>query len=122
MTSLFRISVLAIGGLIAGLVLAIPAASAEEPSAGERRTPVCFPHEELEGELKQSYNEKKLGHGVSGDGNLIEIFMSSAGNFTVIKTSPAGVSCIVDFGEGWRTIDPLETAQLKAPDAPQYSD
>ena len=47
--------------------------------------------------------------------------MSSAGNFTVIKTSPGGVSCIVDFGEGWQSIDDLETALL-APDAPQYSD
>ena len=117
MTSFLRISVLALGGLIAGLVLAVPAASAEE-----RRAPACFPHEKIEGELRQSYNEKKLGHGVSGDGNLVEIFMSSAGNFTVIKTNPSGVSCIVDFGEGWRTIDPLETAQLKAPEAPQYSE
>ncbi|HWA48318.1 MAG TPA: hypothetical protein VG742_08605 [Dongiaceae bacterium] len=122
MTSIFRISVLVGGGLLAALFLAVPAASAEGPPAEGRRTPVCFPHEQLEGELRQAYNEKKLGHGVSGDGNLIEIFMSSAGNFTVIKTSPAGVSCIVDFGEGWRTIDPLETAQLKALDAPQYSE
>jgi hypothetical protein len=118
---MLRISVLVGGGLVAALFLAVPAASAEQPS-GERQTPVCFPHEQLEGELRQAYNEKKLGHGVSGDGNLIEIFMSSAGNFTVIKTSPKGVSCIVDFGEGWRTIDPLETAQLKAPGAPQYSE
>jgi hypothetical protein len=117
MTFIFRISVLAVTGLLVSLLPAAPAAFAEE-----RRTPACFPHEQLEGQLRQSYNEKKLGHGVSGDGNLVEVFMSSAGNFTVIKTNPSGVSCIVDFGEGWRTIDPLETAQLKAPEAPQYSD
>jgi hypothetical protein len=102
------------GGLVAALALAVPAASAEE-----RRAPACFPHEELEGELRQAYNEKKLGHGISGDGNLVEIFMSSAGSFTVIKTSPAGVSCIVDFGEGWQSIDQLETALLSE-DAPQH--
>jgi hypothetical protein len=26
----------------------------------------------------------------------------------VIKTTPAGLSCVVDFGEGWQTLHQLE--------------
>jgi hypothetical protein len=114
----FRFSILAAASLVATL-LSTTVASAQSPE--RRGTPACLPHEQVEEQLHRTYNEKKIGHGVSGDGNLIEVFMSSAGNFTVIKTSPGGVSCIVDFGEGWQSIDELETA-LMAPDAPQYSE
>ena len=112
----FCFSILAAVSLVATLPTV---ASAQSPE--RRGTPACLPHEQAEQQLHRTYNEKKIGHGISGDGNLIEVFMSSAGSFTVIKTSPAGVSCIVDFGEGWQSIDELETALL-APDAPQYSE
>lgn len=117
MKFVFRFSILATAGLVATLPAAVASAQSHERRGG----PACLPHEQAEDQLRQTYNEKKIGHGISGDGNLIEVFMSSAGNFTVIKTSPAGVSCIVDFGEGWQSLDQLETAQLKAPEAPQYS-
>lgn len=47
--------------------------------------------------------------GISGDGNLVEIFASPRGTFTVVKTSPRGISCIVDFGDSWQTIPQLES-------------
>jgi hypothetical protein len=119
MRFIFRFSILAAVGAVA-ILLPVTGASAQAPERGA--APACLPHGQVEGQLRHTYNEKKLGSGVSGDGNLIEIYMSSAGNFTVIKTSPAGVSCIVDFGEGWQTIDHLETALLNAPEAPQYAD
>jgi hypothetical protein len=114
----FRFSIFVAAGLVAAL---LPAAVASAQSPERRESPACLPHEQAEDQLHRTYNEKKIGHGISGDGNLIEVFMSSAGSFTVIKTSPAGVSCIVDFGEGWQSIDDLETALL-APEAPQYSE
>ncbi len=109
MRFVLRFSILAVAGLVAAL---LPAAVASAQSPERRAAPACLPHEQVEEQLHRTYNEKKIGHGVSGDGNLIEVFMSSTGNFTVIKTSPAGVSCIVDFGEGWQSIDQLETALL----------
>ncbi len=107
MRFVLRFSILAVAGLVAAL---LPAAVASAQSPERRAAPACLP--QVEEQLHRTYNEKKIGHGVSGDGNLIEVFMSSTGNFTVIKTSPAGVSCIVDFGEGWQSIDQLETALL----------
>ncbi len=72
----------------------------------------CLPHAEIAAKLLSDFKEKKLGHGISGDGNLVEVFIAPAGTFTVLKTSPQGVSCIVDFGEGWQTLHQLEVTGL----------
>jgi hypothetical protein len=58
-----------------------------------------------------------LGRGVSNDGTLIEIFMAQKdGTFTVIKTTPDGTSCVVDFGEGWQTLNQLESVGFQPED------
>lgn len=115
MTNPVRMSV-----LVAAACLATPLSAAHGQPNGSVAAPACLPHEQIEDRLLRGFNEKKLGHGISGDGNLIEVFMSSAGNFTVIKTSPSGVSCIVDFGEGWQTINQFETAWLsQVPGTPE---
>jgi len=76
------------------------------PEAAQR---TCLPHEGADAKLRKEFGEKVLGRGISGDGTLLEIFLSSNGTFTVIKTTPAGLSCVVDFGEGWQTLNQLES-------------
>jgi hypothetical protein len=68
----------------------------------------CMPRDGADDKLRSEYGEKVLGHGVSGDGTLVEIFLAPSGTFTVIKTTPAGLSCVVDFGEGWQTVHQLD--------------
>jgi len=68
----------------------------------------CMTHDGAGDKLRAEYGEKILGRGVSGDGTLVEIYLAPSGSFTVIKTTPAGLSCVVDFGEGWQTLHQLE--------------
>jgi hypothetical protein len=68
----------------------------------------CMTHDGAGDKLRAEYGEKILGHGVSSDGTLVEIYLAPSGTFTVIKTTPAGLSCVVDFGEGWQTLHQLE--------------
>jgi hypothetical protein len=70
---------------------------------------MCLAHADLEAKLLSDFGEKKLGLGISGDGNLVELFVAPTGTFSVVKTSPRGLSCIVDFGESWQTLQPLES-------------
>jgi len=77
----------------------------ETPDAAQRS---CMSHDGADDKLRSEYGEKILGHGVSKDGTLVEIFLASSGTFTVIKTTPSGLSCVVDFGEGWQTLHQLE--------------
>jgi hypothetical protein len=108
MTNLFRVSVRAVAGFLAVPLAAVSVTLAQSGEANFGST--CQSHSEIEDKLGARFKEKKVGHGISGDGNLIEVFMSSAGSFTVIKTNPTGISCIVDYGEGWQIIAPLESA------------
>ena len=75
-------------------------------SVAEPRT--CMPHDGAGDKLHTEYGEKIVGHGLSRDGTLLEIYLAPSGSFTVIKTTPAGLSCVVDFGEGWQTLNQLE--------------
>ena len=84
-----------------------PPAQSPEQSAERIRT--CLPHDTIDLKMRQDYGEKLIGQGISSDGTLVEIFMAPAGSFTVIKTSPEGTSCVVDFGDGWRSLNQLES-------------
>lgn len=79
---------------------------------GSPQTRACLPHDNAGDKLRAEFGEKVLGRGVSSDGTLVEIFLSPSGTFTVIKTTPKGVSCVVDFGEGWQTLNQLESVGL----------
>ena len=78
----------------------------ETPDRSQPRT--CMTHDGAGDKLRADFGERILGHGVSSDGTLVEIYLAPSGTFTVIKTTPAGLSCVVDFGEGWQTLHQLE--------------
>ena len=82
------------------------------PHAGTPQAQNCLPHDNAGDKLRAEFGEKVLGRGVSGDGTLVEIFLSPSGSFTVIKTTLKGMSCVVDFGEGWQTLNQLESVGL----------
>ena len=85
-----------------------PAQHLQRPGETVQGPRSCMTHEGAGDKLRAEYGEKVLGRGVSGDGTLVEIYLSPNGSFTVIKTTPAGLSCVVDFGDGWQTLDQLE--------------
>jgi hypothetical protein len=103
---------------VAGTAFAEPPAeltqrpgATDQPSAlAEPRS--CMPHDGASEKLHTEFGENVLGRGISSDGTLVEIFMAPSGAFTVIKTTPGGMSCVVDFGEGWQTLNQLEAIGL----------
>ncbi len=82
------------------------------PPQAPAQPQACLPHDSANDKLHSEFGEKVLGRGVSSDGTLVEIFLSASGSFTVIKTTPEGMSCVVDFGEGWQTVNQLESVGL----------
>jgi hypothetical protein len=104
------------GFVVAAVLLAasfpVPSRLALAQSNNSAIVQVCLTHTEIEAKLLSDFSEKKLGRGISGDGNLLELFIAPTGTFTVVKTSPRGVSCIVDFGDSWQTLNLLEVTGL----------
>jgi hypothetical protein len=63
---------------------------------------VCIPYPELRKALQGKYGESPVAFGVHANGSLMQVFASDAGDtWTVVMTSPKGISCIVAGGNDW---------------------
>ncbi|MFQ5776195.1 MAG: hypothetical protein ACE5GS_16880 [Kiloniellaceae bacterium] len=46
--------------------------------------------------------------GVTAEGSLVEVLAdATGGTWTIIVTSPEGVSCLILSGEGWRRLEQI---------------
>lgn len=93
------------------LAASISASGAEAQPPHRLILQTCRSHAEMEAKLLEDFGEAKIGHGVSGDGSLVEVYAGPSGTFTVVKRLPGRASCIVDFGESWQTLSPLDAAR-----------
>ena len=67
---------------------------------------VCAPRGNVAARLAERYSEVPGSRGVLRSGEVIEVFVSPAGSFTVIITRPDGVSCVLAAGEDWQELAP----------------
>ena len=62
------------------------------------------------GLLAERYQERPIAVGVTSEGSLVEVLTDAkGGTWTIIVTSPEGMSCLVLSGEGWQ--EKLQVAQ-----------
>lgn len=82
---------------IAALILLIPG-----PALGQM---ICNPREEVLEYLEKKYKEVVVAGGVTSRGGLIEVLSEvGGGTWTIIISTPQGISCLVASGEGWRSL------------------
>ena len=63
----------------------------------------CAPRKQVVNHLAAKFGEEPVAIGVSDSGRLVEILADRAGGtFTVILTTPQGLSCVVLTGESWQ--------------------
>ena len=55
--------------------------------------------------LERHYRETQTALGLTSHGRLIEVFVSPSGSWTIIQTSPQGMSCVVAAGSKWAQRD-----------------
>ena len=56
--------------------------------------------------LSDKYQETGKAIGIAGQVNLVEIFASKAGTWTILVTTPQGKSCIIAAGSSWEDLPP----------------
>ena len=72
---------------------------------------VCNERAKLLELLAKRYQEAPIAAGVTNTGGLVEILTDPKGHtWTIIVTSPQGISCLVAAGEDWRGIIPKPRA------------
>ena len=76
--------------------------------------PQCAPRAVMLQLLLSQYRETPAYAGMSNRGWLVEVWTTADGDgetWSIISTSPRGVSCINDAGEGWRGLPQPEQGQ-----------
>lgn len=65
--------------------------------------PQCNERDAVLSVLEEKYEEKILSGGVANNGGLVEVLTSEDGKtWSIIITSPKGISCLVAAGEWWQ--------------------
>jgi hypothetical protein len=102
------IALLAISSLLATVPSPLLAGEAgiSEPvlqrANAETEARACIPYPELRKALRGKYGENPVAFGLHANGSLMQIFASNTGDtWTVVMTSPKGLSCIVAGGNDW---------------------
>jgi hypothetical protein len=85
----------------AGFALIASAAMAQtQPQCNERDNVLAL--------LAKKYKETPIAAGVTNTGGLVEVLTDiKSGTWTIIVTTPQGMSCLVAAGEGWRNMEQI---------------
>jgi hypothetical protein len=80
--------------LILGMAAIGPPEAQAQMACGERDSVVA--------KLGDKYGEVRRGVGLAGSTAIFEVWASEAtGTWTILKTTPNGLACIMAVGEGW---------------------
>ena len=116
MTRLIQRSLLiAAAGFMAALPMGL--ATGEEPAVPEQALPQpgtrampyavqkmpCAARAEVVKMLRDHFGETPIAHGLAHTGAVAEVFLGPQGTWTIVATSPNGLSCMVGSGENWQS-------------------
>ena len=80
-----------------------------EPASAQGAPAICTARDGLLSQLESKYGEVPVAIGVA-DGQLIELLTAKDGiTWTIILTSPKGMSCLIASGDGWQPLAPAPT-------------
>jgi hypothetical protein len=102
-----RSLLVAVAGLMFPAGLALSQDSASPPKPGAHGLP-CASRTDVVKILKESFGERLVAHGLATSGAVAELFSSPNGTWTIVATSPNGMSCMVGAGDAWKTTQVAE--------------
>jgi len=97
-----------LGLALSGLVIACTAfagtAGAQQAPQRGMRMP-CHNATEIAKQLSSKYDEAPVAFGLQSNGNLLQVYSSEEKDtWTVVSTTPGGMSCIVAAGKRWESL------------------
>lgn len=67
----------------------------------------CVDREEAVNTLDKRYGERLYHQALTSKGNLLEVFINEeASTWTVVMSTPEGLSCLMSAGEDWTEVTP----------------
>ena len=68
------------------------------------RGQACASRADVVERLAGKYREAPIAIAMEQNGNVIEVFVSANGTWTIIVTTPGGTTCLVASGGHWQAI------------------
>jgi len=68
----------------------------------------CGPREQLVKVLADQYKEDPVGIGLARPGQVLEVFASSSGSWTMVMTMPDGKACLIAAGDNWEMVTKIK--------------
>jgi len=62
---------------------------------------LCEPTQRLHDKLQRQFGSHRVASGVRGPEQIMEVWSSARGDWTMVVTYATGTSCIVAMGEHW---------------------
>ena len=84
-----------------GLTLAAGLAVFSLPSHAQT---VCSTRTNFLNELSSQHQERPIAMGLAANGSVVEVLASKDGTWTILATSPNGMSCVVAVGDSWEAL------------------
>jgi hypothetical protein len=89
--------------------LAALTAVATSPASAQS---ACGPREQLVKLLADQYKEDPVGMGLSQPGQVLEVFASSNGSWTMVMTMPDGKACMIAAGDNWEMVTKIKGSPI----------
>lgn len=64
----------------------------------------CGPRDQLVKLLADQYKEDPVGMGLAQPGQVLEVFASQAGSWSMVMTMPDGKACLIAAGDNWEMV------------------
>ena len=64
----------------------------------------CHPRSDVVTQLSIQYGEQPVARGLTAAGQMVEVFASPSGTFTIVVTRHDSLSCLIAAGKGWHAI------------------
>ena len=72
------------------------------PNAAAQQRQYCGSHDPIVAGLLSEWGEKLTARGINRNGNLIELFVSPTGSFTILgSTAGSDKTCVYDYGKNF---------------------
>jgi len=83
---------------------ALLAASFFLVSIQQAKAAVCSERKKFTSYLSEKYNEVPKAIGLVSNSGMMEVFVSEKGTWSILMTTPNGITCLIAAGDNWQGI------------------
>lgn len=87
------------GTILAAAILTTTLAAG--PAQAATNHPACADRATLLGQLARLYSEAPVNMGLTNVGSVLELLTSTEGTWTILVTTPDGITCMAAAGANW---------------------